>query len=175
MIICGKHGGKKSEKKKYSPNSFAFTSDLASMVCRLEFGLDWREKEMKPLALVLLAFFISANLMAYASGVPFLGLGIGLLAYPLALKISLRDLFMVNMFHFVAAWALGLNTLLSQFTVGMSFMASLGFSAFLWIYATAFILGLPAIAVMFSVFYALAIKFLSRFTPKRFRCVVHHP
>lgn len=130
---------------------------------------------MKPLPLILLAFFISADLMAYAGGIPFMGLAIGLLAYSLALRISLKDLFMVNLIHFISAWGLGLNSLLYQFTAGMSLIAGVGFSAFLWVYTIAFILSLPAMAVMFSIFYALGMKFLSRFTPKRFRCVVYHP
>lgn len=130
------------------------------------------EKEVKSLATVLLGFLIAASLISAFSPVPFLSFAIGLLAFPLALKLSWSDLFVVSLVHAGFNLAIQLNYMVMQLQMGEVALASMGLSGFAFLLWLLFLPFYAIIAVALSIGYASTMKVLARFTPKRIRLVV---
>lgn len=127
---------------------------------------------MKSIATVLLSFLVAASLISAFSPVPFLSFAIGLLAFPLALKLSWGDLFVVSLVHAGFNLAIQLNYMIMQLQMGEAMLASIGLSGFAFLLWIVFFPFYGVIALILSVGYASAMKFLARFTPKRIRIVV---
>ena len=124
---------------------------------------------MKSLAVVLLAFEFSTYLAAKFIPVPFLGLAVGLLVFPLALRISWRHLFIVELIGIVFSYLISPENILMGFWAGY---AALVGTDLLALYVVVFCVFVPLSMILSSALAASLMKFLSRFTPKRIRFVV---
>jgi len=127
---------------------------------------------MKALGSVLLAYLLAVSLICTFSPIPFLGLAAGFLAFPLALKISRRDLFLISLIHYAAIFTIRVDILFSQFVSGLSMLEPFGLNIWAHIYQLIFWPMLVIMLIVASVFYAIGVKLLSRFTPERIKFVV---
>lgn len=83
---------------------------------------------MKALAVMLLAWMFAIHLGSGFLPIPFVGFAIGLLAFPFALKIGWRDLFLVQLMAYAFSMAVKLGDLSAQYTMGESII--IGFNAY---------------------------------------------
>lgn len=127
---------------------------------------------MKALGSILLAYLIAVSLICTFSPIPFLGLAAGFLAFPLALKISRRDLFIISLIHYIAVYTIRADMVFSNFFSGLSMLEGFGLSSWAHIYQLIFWPMLGITCILASVFYAILTKWLSRFTPERIKFVV---
>lgn len=127
---------------------------------------------MKSLAVVLLAYLIAISIIAYFSPIPFLGLAAGFLMFPMALKLSRIELFSASLTQILFGMLLKIDFLIAQINMGQAMLNNLGFGA--WAY-TLWIIFFPMfilISIIYAVFFAFMMKFLSRYTPKRLKTVM---
>lgn len=127
---------------------------------------------MKSLAVMLLAYLLGVHLIAKFSPIPFIGLAVGLLGFPLALKISWRSLFMIEVTALFFSWAINIDSLMGSYSLGQTILINAGMDNLVNLYAILFLILLPITAVAASAISATLMKAFSRFTPKRIRFVV---
>lgn len=128
---------------------------------------------MKTLAAILLSFTIAAHLMGRFIPVPFFGWAVGFLAFPLALRLSWRQLFLMEMAGLIFGVCIQFDSLISQYSVGASFFSTSfpGESNFQF-YSIVFWITMAALIPVAAALQASCLKLLSRFTPRRFRFIV---
>jgi hypothetical protein len=124
---------------------------------------------VKSLAVILLAFEFAVYLAAKFVPIPFLGLAIGIMAFPLALRISWRHLFIVELVGMVFSYLISPENMLMGFWAGYSTLVGTDWLAF---YTIVFCVFVPLSIILSSALAASLMKVLSRFTPKRIRFVV---
>lgn len=127
---------------------------------------------MKTIASVLLMYTTSVHLIAKFSPIPFIGFTTALLGFPLALKLSLRELFVVELVGIAFSLSLQMDTVLFYFSYGLALTETLPF-IFKLLTILSFSIGMAGMSVGMSLFFAILMKLLSRFTPKRIKVVLN--
>jgi len=119
---------------------------------------------------ILLTYTIVAHIISVVSPVPLIGFGIALLGFPLALKLSFKELFFVEFFGVVFGVVIKFDKILSYFNVFTSIQIPF-YQSYLVI---GFVGGILFAIIGSPLVSAFFMKLLSRrLTPKRIKMLLN--
>lgn len=124
---------------------------------------------MRSLGVMLLAFNIMVHLAFKFSPIPFLGLAVSLAAFPLALRISWRQLFIIEAVSWMFSLFISAEQTIAQFWMGYDVLMSLGLAVYATSYVVTFCVFLPVLLILGSAASATIMKLAARHTPERFK------
>ena len=120
---------------------------------------------MRSLAAVLLGYFIAAQLLSRLQPIPFLGVAITFLGYPLALRVGFWDLFWCELINLMFGFGMRFELILFQFQTASVVVDAVS-AGLLWLMI------MPPFLMAMAFGSAFIMKILSGFTPKRLKLVV---
>ena len=123
---------------------------------------------MKTLGIMLLSFEMAVHLAAKLSPIPFIGFAVALLGFPLALKLSLEDLFLIEAGSILFAWAINVDGIYFQYQWSMNTLASQA-PQFLPFWTPVFFMVLIASLFAAAGISSLLMKLFARKTPERLK------
>lgn len=116
---------------------------------------------------MLLSYGISVHIISKLASIPFIGLAVTFLGFPIALKLSIKELFIIELIGFTFSFGIQLEYMLNFINIALSVIPNkLLFTVFLLII-------LPLFFAVFSLTSAFIMKLLSRFTPKRIKVILN--
>lgn len=124
---------------------------------------------MKSQAVILLSFGMMVHLALKFSPIPYLAIAVSLMAFPLAVSIPWRQLFIIELVTYVFSMAISPDQIIGQFWLGYDMMLTYGLPQFVTLYVVLFCLILPGMILLAAALSASLMKLLSRFIPKRFK------
>lgn len=125
---------------------------------------------MKTFGVILLIYSITVHLISKLSPTPFIGFAVILLSFPLALKLSIKELLIINVISTFFGVIIQLDTLI-QYYVFATIMVTYHPLISAIIYVTGVMIGV----CVGTVFLSFIMKTFSRFTPKRIKVLLNEP
>lgn len=127
---------------------------------------------MRTLGTILLTFSLSTNLISAISYIPFINFAITLLGFPLALKLSIKELFTIHFISGICGIILQFNLITQALEFVSILLNATPFFTQLYFYSVFFI-GATIGLIFVSISFSLIMKLLSRFTPNRIKVVIN--
>jgi len=124
---------------------------------------------LKTIGTSLLAFSLTAQIISSLTPIPFIGFAIALLGFPLALKLSIKELFIINLIQFFFTFIIQIEMIFNV----VSFYLLIMPQNLILLFFTSLLVFVPLLSIVFSLFFALLMKFLSKFTPKQIKAVLN--
>jgi hypothetical protein len=123
---------------------------------------------MKSIGAILLTYSIAGSIVSTLIQFPFLGLGITILGFPFALKLSIKELIFIEIIGTFFTFLINANSLIQVIIFNYS-IPGVDTS----IITSFFIFMFPVVFIVLPIFSAYFMKYLSRFTPKRIKEVLN--
>lgn len=127
---------------------------------------------MKTIGITLLIFEMTAHFIARLGPIPFFSFFIILLGFPLALKLSIKELFTIQIVSSIFGLIIQANMWIQYYGFATSIVGS-PLTFWRLVYNVYFFVGVTIGLFFTSLFLTLLMKLLSRFTPKRIKVVLN--